>query len=55
MIKVIFKNGNTKNYSVGCKELYCTTWDSVDYKWAYDKIAKIINVNVDTIQDWRVN
>lgn len=54
MIKVIFKDGTTKRYQVGCRDLFCGNWDEVDYRWAFEPIAKIINVNVSTIQDWRV-
>lgn len=54
MIKVIFKDGTSKRYQVGCRDLLCGTWDGVDYRRAYEQIAKLINVDVNTIQDWRV-
>ena len=54
MIKVIFTNGTTRRYPVGCRDLFCSNWDDVDYRWAFEPIAKIIGVAVTTIQDWRV-
>ena len=54
MIKVTFTNGNTKNYSVGCRDLLCSTWDGVDYRWAFEPIAELIGVAKSTIKGWRV-
>ena len=54
MIKVTFTDGSEKRFNVGCRQLYCTTWDDVDYRWAFTPIAEIINVSVDSIESWRV-
>lgn len=54
MIKVIFKDGTKKNYKIGCRDLCATEWDNLDYKASFAPIAKIINVNIDTIEAWRV-
>lgn len=54
MIKVTFTDGTSKRYSLGCRQLFCTSWDGVDYRWAFKPIADIINVDVETIESWRV-
>lgn len=54
MIKVTFTDGTEKNYSVGCRQLLCSTWDDVDYRWAFEPIANIIKADVNTIEKWRV-
>lgn len=54
MIKVIFIDETRKNYRVGCRQLGCTTWDDVDYLWAYGPIATIIGVDKSVIKDWNV-
>ena len=54
MIKVIFKDGTTQNYKIGCKRLGFISWYHMDYRPMFELIAKIINVNVETIEAWRV-
>jgi hypothetical protein len=54
MIKVTFKDGTRKNYSIGCKQLGYMSWHHMDYRPMFKHIAKIINVDVDTIDAWRV-
>jgi hypothetical protein len=54
MIKVTFIDGSSKRYPVGCKQLLCGSWDGVDYRWAFEPIAKIINVDVKSMKEWRV-
>jgi hypothetical protein len=54
MIKVTFTNGTSKNYSIGCRQLGFMSWDHMDYQPMFAPIAKIIGVEVDTIEKWRV-
>jgi len=54
MIKVIFTNGETKTYRIGCKRLGALKWDHIDYRPAFKTIALFIGVDVETIEHWRV-
>jgi hypothetical protein len=54
MIKVNFTNGTSKRYNVTCKDLLCSSWHGVDYKWAFNEIAKLIDVDANSIDSWRV-
>lgn len=54
MIKVTFKDNTSKQYPVGCKQLGYMQWDHMDYRPQFEPIAKIINVDVNTIEKWRV-
>ena len=54
MIKITFSNGDSKNYNVGCRDLKCTTWDDVDYQWAFSEIANILGLRAIDIDSWRV-
>jgi len=54
MIKVTFIDGTAKTYPVVCRQLGFLSWHHMDYRPMFEPIAKIINVNVDTIEAWRV-
>ena len=58
MIKVTWIDSDNiehyKSFNVRCRDLLCTTWDDVDYRWAFNKLEKLLNLPANSIQSWRV-
>jgi len=58
MIKVTWIDSDNiehyKSFNVRCKDLLYTTWDDVDYRWAFSKLEKLLNLPENSIQSWRV-
>jgi hypothetical protein len=54
MIKVTFTDGSSKNYRIGCKKLGALSWHHLDYRPCFERIATIINIDVNKIEAWRV-
>lgn len=54
MIKVTFTDGSSKRYPINCRQLGFASWDHMDYRPMFQPIAEIIEVNVNTIEAWRV-
>lgn len=53
MIKITFSDGITKTYKVGCRDLLCTSWDNVDYEWAFAQLSSLLNIQDKIIESWR--
>jgi len=43
-----------QRYSVSPRQLLCTNWDNVDYKWAFNELEKILSLPTNSIISWRV-
>lgn len=43
-----------QRYDVSVRQLLCTSWDGVDYKWAFNELEKILNLPKNSIISWRV-